>query len=73
VNAITRAVKAAYMFFAGDAIILSAVLVAFVLGAAFARAAHLPNLLVAVLFVAIIAGALALTLGRELAGRPKSP
>jgi hypothetical protein len=71
-KAIMRAVKATYNFFAGDAIILSAVVVAFILGAALARAARAPNALVAVLFVAIIAGGLIATLSRELASRPKS-
>jgi hypothetical protein len=71
-NAIMRAVKATYNFFAGDAIILSAVVVAFILGAVLARAAHAPNALVAVLFVAIIAGGLIATLSRELAANRKS-
>ena len=70
-NRVTRAIKATYNFFAGDAIILSAVIIAFLVGAGLARAIHAPNQLVAVLFVLLIIGGLATTLGRELAGRPK--
>ncbi len=71
-NAIARAAKATYNFFAGDAIILSGVLFAYVLGFVLARVVHAPNALVAALFIAIVAGALVATLGRELAGRPRS-
>lgn len=70
-NRITGAVKATYYFFAGDAIILGGVVLAFVVGALLLRVAKAPNALAAVIFVAIIAGSLALTLGRELAGRPR--
>mgnify|MGYP001438361438 CR=1 FL=1 len=71
-NAITRALKAAYNFFAGDAIILSTVIGAFIAGYVLARRMHAPNVLVAVVFIALIVGGLATTLGRELAGRPRT-
>lgn len=65
-NRVVSAVKAAYNFFAGDAIILSAVLLAFVLGFVLVQVAHAPNPLVAVVFIALIVGGLVLTLSREL-------
>ena len=65
------AVKAAYNFFAGDAILLVAALAAFVIGGLLVGAAKAPNALVAVVFVALIVGGLATTLGRELRGRPR--
>jgi len=68
---ITGAVKATYNFFAGDAILLVAVLAAFVIGGLLVGAAKAPNALVAVVFVALIVGGLATTLGRELRGRPR--
>jgi hypothetical protein len=71
-NAIARGVKATYNFFAGDAIILTAVIIAFVVGAVLARAAKAPNLVSAVVFIALIAGGLVATLNRERAGRPKA-
>lgn len=70
-NRITGAVKATYNFFAGDAILLVAVLAAFVIGRLLVGAARAPNALVAVIFVALIVGGLATTLGRELRGRPR--
>ena len=61
--------KAAYNFFSGDAIILVAVIVAFVAGAILARQPGVANPIVAVVFIGIIVGGLVATLGRELAGR----
>lgn len=63
--------KATYAFFAGDAILLAAVLLAFGLAALLGKAAHAPNVLVAIIFIALIVGGLALTLGRELRGRQR--
>jgi len=65
------ALKATYNFFSGDAILLSAAIIAFVLALLLARAVSAPNALVAVLFVVIIIGGLVVTLGREIAGRPR--
>jgi hypothetical protein len=65
-NRIVSAVKATYYFFAGDAIILCAVLLAFLLGYVLAHVAHAPNPLVAVVFIGLIVGGLVLTLSREL-------
>ena len=70
-NRVTGALRATYNFFAGDAIILVGVVLAFVVGALLLNVAHAPNALTAVIFMVIIAGSLALTLGRELAGRPR--
>ena len=68
-NAILRALKATYNFFAGDAILLVATAVAFVLGLLLVHSLAAPNALVAVVFIGCIVGGLALTLGRELRGR----
>jgi hypothetical protein len=69
-NAIVRGLKATYNFFAGDAILLIAVAIAFLLAFALERASA-PNALIAVLFVACIVGGLVTTLARELRGRPR--
>jgi uncharacterized membrane protein len=63
--------KAIYAFFAGDVILLVAVLLAFGLAALLGRVARAPNPLVAILFIALIVGGLALTLSRELRGRQR--
>lgn len=65
------AIKATYNFFSGDAILLSAAVVAFALCLVLAQVAHAPNPLVAVIFVVIIVGGLFVTLRREIAGRPR--
>jgi uncharacterized membrane protein len=65
------ALKATYAFFAGDAILLVAVLLAFGLAALLGKVARAPNVVVAILFIALIVGGLVLTLGRELRGRPR--
>ena len=70
-NAILRGLKATYNFFAGDAILLAATAVAFVLGLLLLHTLGAPNALVAVIFVALIVAGLALALGRELRGRPR--
>jgi hypothetical protein len=71
VNAILRGLNATYNFFAGDAILLATTAVAFVLGLLLLHTLGAPNALVAVIFVALIVAGLALTLGRELRGRPR--
>lgn len=68
---VLSAVKATYNFFSGDAILLSAAIIAFVVGLLLAQTLHAPNALVGVVFVAIIVAGLAVTLGREIAGRPR--
>ena len=70
-NAVLRGLKATYNFFAGDAILLAATAVAFVLGLLLLHTLGAPNALVAIIFVALIVAGLALTLGRELRGRPR--
>lgn len=70
-NAIVRALKATYNFFAGDAILLVATALAFALGLLLVHLFAAPNPLVAVVFVGCIVGGLALTLGRELRGRER--
>ena len=69
-NAILRGLKATYNFFAGDAILLVAVAIAFLLAFALERAS-LPNALIAILFVGCIVAGLVTTLARELRGRPR--
>jgi membrane protein implicated in regulation of membrane protease activity len=69
-TAISRALKAAYNFLAGDVILLAATVAAFIAGL-LGHAVAAPNPLVAVLFVACIIAGLALTLGRELRGRAR--
>jgi hypothetical protein len=69
-NAIVRGLKATYNFFAGDAILLVAVAIAFLLAFVLERA-ELPNPLIAAVFVACIVGGLVTTLARELRGRPR--
>lgn len=65
------ALKATYNFFSGDAILLTAAIVAFLLCLALVRLASAPNTLVAILFVVIIVAGLVITLRREIAGRPR--
>lgn len=69
-NRILGAAKATYFFFAGDAIILVAVLVAFGLTALLYRLS-VPTLALAIVFIGLIVAGLALTLGRELRGRKR--
>ena len=71
VDAVLRALKATYNFFSGDAILLVATAVAFVLGVLLVHALAAPNALVAIIFVGLIVAGLALTLGRELRGRAR--
>ncbi len=68
---VIAALTSIYLFFAGDAVLLAAVLLAFALAGLLGKAAHAPNLVVASVFIALIVGGLALTLGRELRGRPR--
>jgi hypothetical protein len=69
-NAIVRGLKATYNFFAGDAILLIAVALAFLLAFALERAS-LPNALIGVVFIGGIVGGLVVTLAREVRGRPR--
>ena len=71
-NRVINAIKAIYNFFSGDAITLSATLIAFALGLLLTVTLHAPNALVAVAFVAIIVAGLATTLWREVASRPRA-
>lgn len=70
-NRVTSALKATYNFFAGDAIILTGVVAAFVIGLLLVHAAKAPNALVAAIFIVLIVAGLTITLGRELAGRKR--
>ncbi|HEY7127122.1 MAG TPA: hypothetical protein VH540_24515 [Ktedonobacterales bacterium] len=70
-NRVLGALKATYNFFAGDAILLVGVALAFVLAALLGEVAKAPNPVVAVVFVGCIISGLATTLGRELKGRKK--
>jgi hypothetical protein len=71
VKHLLNVLKATYNFFAGDAILLVAVVLAFALAALLGKVVQAPNLLVGIVFVALIVGGLALTLGRELCGRAR--
>lgn len=64
--------KATYNFFAGDAIILTTVIAAFVLGWLLVHVAKAANALVGAIFIALIVAGIAVTLGRELAGRKRA-
>jgi hypothetical protein len=59
------AVKAAYNFFAGDAVILTGVVLAFVAAYLLVRLAHANLFLVGVVFVGLILLGLTATLGHE--------
>jgi hypothetical protein len=68
---IVRALRATYNFFAGDAILLGATVLAFALAFALGHIPHIPGVIPAVVFVGLIVAGLAATLGREVAGRPR--
>ena len=68
-NRVTGAIKATYNFFAGDMIILIAVILGFVLTALLVHAVQTPNPVSAVVFVAFIVGGLVVTLRRERGDR----
>ena len=70
-NRITGFLRAAYNFFAGNVILITAVAVAFVLGALLTHADHIAGVVPGVVFVAAIVLGLLTTLGREVAGRPR--
>ena len=70
-NRVTKAIKATYNFFSGDAITLAATLIAFALGLLLTQILHAPNTLTALVFIVIIAAGLVTTLRREIAGRPR--
>lgn len=73
-KSIIRVLKSIYDFFAGDAILLVAVALAFGLAAFLSRATHEENLLVVAAFVGLIIIGLITTVGRELgsANPPKT-
>jgi len=71
-NATLRGIKAAYNFFSGDAIILTSVVIAFALGLFLDKAVQASSVVIAVVFIALIVLGLALTLGREVRGRPRA-
>jgi hypothetical protein len=63
--------RAVYNFFAGDAILLAAVAIAFALAFVLVRVHGMPMAVPAVVFVATIVAGLATTLGHEALGRPR--
>ncbi len=67
-RAVLRALKATYTFFAGDAIILIAVVIAFAAAFTLARVLE-SHALAVVAFMVFIVGGLTATLARERAGR----
>jgi uncharacterized membrane protein YccC len=64
-----RVLNQIYQFFAGDAILLGGVAVAF--GSAAVLSRIVSNLVEAVVFVSFIVAGLTVTLAREVYGRPK--
>ena len=68
---IRSALLATYNFFAGDAIILVAVLLAFVSAGVLVGVVHAPNTLAALVLIGLLVAGLVITLGREAAGRPR--
>ena len=70
-NRITNVLKATYNFFAGDAIILIAVVAAFVIGWLLVHTLKAANALVGAIFIVLMLAGLTITLGRELAGRKR--
>lgn len=64
--------KATYNFFAGDAIILTAVVAAFLIGWLLVHVAKAANALVGAVFIVLIVAGIVITLGRELAGRKRA-
>jgi hypothetical protein len=68
---ITGAIKATYNFFVGDAIILVAVVTAFIVVGILVHRLHVANPIAAITLIVIIVAGLATTLGRELAGRKR--
>lgn len=71
-NRLLGALKATYNFFSGDAITLTATIVAFIVCALLARVAKAPTAVIAVVFIVIIVGSLVATLMREVTGRPRA-
>jgi hypothetical protein len=71
-NRLLGALRATYNFFSGDAITLTATLIAFALCLLLARVFQAPTAAVAIVFVMIIASGLIATLWREVAGRPRT-
>jgi hypothetical protein len=75
-NRIVNVLKATYNFFVGDAILLAAVVVAFLLATLFLHALTAPgfgarNVIAAVLLIVSVVAGLAATLGRELMAHRK--
>lgn len=69
---IMAAAKATYMFFSGDAITLTATLVAFALAWLLVNQTGAPQDATGVLLLVIIVAGLVITLWREIAGRPRA-
>lgn len=72
VNKVLQALKATYNFFAGDVSILVGASVAFVSAFLLIRLGHMPNALVAVLFVAFLLAGLTDSVNREIGSQGAS-
>lgn len=70
-NRVVGILKSTYNFFAGDAIILGAVVIAFALGTILVHVLHAANAVTGLLFIVCISAGLVLTLTRETVGRPR--
>ena len=68
-KALLKVLKSIYNFFAGDAIILTAVALAFVFGGLMLHAYRTPHTIAAIIFVGIIVIGLATTVRREVGKR----
>ena len=69
---IRDALLATYNFFAGDAIILGMVILAFVCSGVLVGVFHAPNVLAAFVLILLLVAGLAATLAREAVGRPRT-
>lgn len=69
---IRNALLATYNFFAGDAIILAMVLLAFVCAGLLVGVFHAPNALAVFVLILLLVAGLVATLAREAAGRPRA-
>jgi hypothetical protein len=69
---IRNALLATYNFFAGDAIILGTVILAFVGAGLLVGVFHAPNVLAGFVLILLLVAGLVTTLAREAVGRPRT-
>jgi hypothetical protein len=71
-NRLLGALKATYNFFSGDAITLTATIIAFIVCGLLAHFLHAPSLVIALVLIGAVVGSLVATLLREVSGRPRA-